>query len=244
MSIRRWTFALHLVGTRPDRLPLDACAEYLKQFAQLLGKSDKVHFAGAVKGSVVLRAAVDSQAQFDVFKRFQVAKTQPDSDPARAVQALHAQLRRDRLEASVKDREGRVILDFPARPEPEPSTEVLVHDTGTLEGMVVGIEGADDTVHVRLRDADDQDRRAVLRDMAQAREIANRFRGQAIRLHVHGTWKRTPEGQWKPETVYVDRYEDLEEDDALAVFEDLRAIPGNGWAEVEDPLNAWQDVRG
>jgi hypothetical protein len=121
--------------------------------------------------------------------------------------------------------------------------EVIVQDSGTVDGIVVGMESADDTVHVRLRDMNNDEARVIVRDMSIARELARRFRDQPVRMHVHGTWKRDTSGVWSPHKLYADTFEDMDNSTPLEIFERLRKIPGNGWSDVEDPLTAWRSLR-
>jgi hypothetical protein len=70
-----WDFALRIRGVTPQRLPMTRLAEYLKQFAELHGSERDVHFAGIVKGSAVLRAAVEIEAHIEVSKRLLGVRT-------------------------------------------------------------------------------------------------------------------------------------------------------------------------
>lgn len=51
------------------------------------------------------------------------------------------------------------------------------------------------------------------------------------------------DGVWATNKVYADHFEDLDEESALEVFEKLRNIPGNGWSDIENPLDAWRSLR-
>jgi hypothetical protein len=244
MSTRNWTYALKIRGSDPASLPLSKVAEYLREFSALLGDLPSVRFAGLVKGSAVLRSYVAPQDEQMVQVRLLEARTIPDSLPADQANKVARLLGRDGFRAELIDRKNNKVLDF-VMPEAmnQAIGEVIVSDSGTLDGVVVGIQGADDTVHVRLRDSDGVESRVIFRDLIQARELAHRFRGEPVRVYVHGTWKRSPEGVWTTNNVYADRFEDLDETSALDVFEKLRAIPGNGWSDVDDPMNAWRGLR-
>jgi len=223
---------------------MDKFAEYVREFSTLLGNDPDVRFAGLVKGSAVLRAYVSGQAEPAVQVRLLQAKTLSESPAAEQAQKVGKILRRDGFRAELLDRKSNKILEFDgAVAANETLQEVIVQDSGTVDGVVVGIEGADDTVHVRLLDMDGKESRVILRDIAQARDLARRFLDQPIRMHVHGTWKRGADGVWAPNKLYADSFEDLDGSTALEVFERLRAIPGNGWADVDDPITAWRSLR-
>ena len=219
-------------------------AEYVQEFSALLGNDPHIRFAGVVKGSAVLRAYVSGQAERAVQVRLLQAKTLPGSPSAAQAIKVGQVLARDGFRAELLDRGNNKILEFNSGVAANESMkEVVVQDSGTVDGVVVGIEGADDTVHVRLRDMNGEECRVILRDLSQARELARRFRDQPIRMHVHGTWKRTADGVWTPNKLYADTFEDLDVSSALEVFERLRAIPGNGWADTDDPEMAWRGLR-
>jgi hypothetical protein len=223
---------------------MDKFAEYVREFSALLGNDSGVRFAGVVKGSAVLRAYVSGQAEQVVQVRLLQAKTLPESPSAEQAVKVGKILARDGFRAELLDRGSNRILEFNSAVAANDAVkEVVVQDSGTIDGIVVGIEGADDTVHVRLRDMDGSEARVIFRDLAQAREMACRFRGAPVRVHVHGTWKRSPDGVWATNKVYADHFEDLDEESALEVFEKLRSIPDNGWIDVEIPLGAWWSLR-
>lgn len=224
---------------------MDKFAEYVREFSALLGNDPDIRFAGLVKGSAVLRASVSGQAQSNVQVRLLEAKTLPDSQAAEQARKICKVLRQDGLRAELLDRRNNKILEFDGIVAAnEPAKEVIVQDSGTVDGIVVGIEGADDTVHVRLRDMNDTESRVIVRDMSVARELAHRFRDQPVRMHVHGTWKRDAiTGVWSPHKLYADSFADMDNSTPLEIFERLRSIPGNGWSDVEDPLTAWRSVR-
>jgi hypothetical protein len=244
MSIRDWTYALKIRGSNPANLPMDKFAEYVLEFSALLGNEPGIRFAGLVKGSAVLRAYVPAHEEQATQVRLMQARTIPDSQPAEQAQKLCKIFRRDGFRAELLDRKANKVLEFDGQETANDTLkEVVVSDSGTIDGIVVGIEGADDTVHVRLRDMDGLEARIIFRDLVQAREMAHRFRGAPVRVHVHGTWKRSPEGAWTTKMVYADSFEDLDETSALKIFEKLRSIPGNGWSDIENPLEAWRSLR-
>ncbi|MCA3218481.1 MAG: hypothetical protein ING59_07975 [Burkholderiales bacterium] len=103
----------------------------------------------------------------------------------------------------------------------------------------------DDTLHVRVRDLHGRDVRLTLRNLQIVRDLARAFRGGPIRLHVHGQWNRTESG-WTPDSnkCFIDRYETLDPVPPGQLFCQMRAIPGNGWAQAADAMAAWADLRG
>lgn len=223
---------------------MDKFVEYVREFSALLGNEADVRFAGLVKGSAILRAYVLAPVAQAVEVRLLQARTVSESPAAEQAKRVSNILGRDGFRAELLDRKKNKILEFHGAVAVNRSLEeFVVQDSGTVDGVVVGIEGADDTVHVRLRDINDVEARVIVRDMSVARELARRFRDQPVRMHVHGTWKRDPIGTWSPHRLYADSFEDMDNATALEIFERLRKIPGNGWADVDDPLTAWRGPR-
>lgn len=247
MSSREWDYALKIRGCTPRTMPMLRLADYLREFAGLLGDEVKPTFAGVVSGSLIIRARQQQRVDWmpvGIQSRLKAARHDREAPGGRNFARLNDLLIGDSARGAVLDRGGNTIVDFPATPSKQPlSPEYLVHDEGFLDGVVVGIVGVDDTMHLRLKEATGEVRSITVRDLSLARCLAGKFRGDAIRVHVHGTWKRTNDGKWEPHALYVDRLEDLDGADAGEVFRSLAAIPGNGWATEADPVALLRKLR-
>lgn len=245
MSKRDWNYALHIKGVRLESLDMSRLAEYLKEFAQLLGPDAKPTLTSIVKGSVVLRAQDRSGYPVLTGSRIRQAAANPQSPARPAFEKITSLLRRDSARAEILDHEKNVVVSFtPRKPANDEQPEFIVQDESEIDGVVVGVSGADDTAHVRLQGPSGATYNVTVRDMELARQLATRFRGSAIRLHTHGSWKRTSQGQWEPHALYADRFEDLDQQDAHGSLLELASIPGNGWANVAEAENLWKKIRG
>jgi hypothetical protein len=94
-----------------------------------------------------------------------------------------------------------------------------------------------DSLNLRIQDPRGKVVSMQIRDMNVAREAAGHFRGDPIRVRVHGTWRRSPEGEWAPLSLHVNRVETLDQATVAELMQHLRAIPGNGCAKM-DPSQA------
>jgi hypothetical protein len=246
MSTRDWHYALKIRGYTPRTLPMARLAEYLREFAALLGDEANPSFAGMVEGSVVLRATqrADTPKQL-VRSRVKAARVDAESPGGRSYAKLNEMLTKDGARGIVFDREGKTVVELPGLVERAlpPEREYLVHDVSFIDGTVVGIVGADDTVHLRLQEHSGEVRSVTIRDLSLARELAPQFRGAPVRVHVHGTWRRTVQGMWEPAAVYADRVEALDVATPAEVFRALAEIPGNGWRDVVDPDALLRTIR-
>lgn len=239
-----WDYALRIKGVELKTLPMSAVAEYLKEFAGMLGDSAKPVLDGIVKGSVVLRAKQMGDHPALTRNRLQSFELESDGGVARSYQKIQALLARDAARAELLDRNNNVVVRFyPQEAANEKKVEAIIYDTGSIDGRIVGITGADDTVHIKLINDQHEEHKVIVRDIGLARELASKFRGPMVRVHVHGTWKRDLHGKWACHSVYADSVEDLEEDLLTSVMSQLREMPG-GWKDVEDPVAEWHQIRG
>jgi hypothetical protein len=244
-KIPKWDYALRIRGTTPQGIPLAKLAEYLKEFANLLGEAQRPVFGGIVKGSALLRSAVPPDANPTVRLRLVEAKLDPETNPGRHAGNIEKLMERDNTRGQVEDRNGAVILEFsPKKKTAEVQKEYFIQDTGIIDGIVVSIAGVDDTVHIKLQATTGGTQSVVLRDIEMARQLAHHFRADPIRMYVHGSWKRTAKGNWEPNMLYVDRFEELDDRSAKEVLQQLAELPGNKWASMSDPSAFLKELRG
>ncbi len=240
-----WDFALRLKGVSPRKLPMSRLAEYLKEWAELIGPQNQPIFRGVKQGSTVLLAKVDGLQRTETRIRLLDAKARPDAGAAKYISNLKRMVGQDHVHGQIEDSKGKVLIELDAPPlVPSDEQEYIVPDSGTLDGTVVGVAGIDDTVHIRIQEESGATWSVELRDLEMARKFAKRFRADPIRVIVHGTWKRTSGGVWEPHNLVADGFEELEPGNALEVLNGFRAIPRNGWSELEDPQSTWRDLRG
>lgn len=238
-----WDYALRIHGVTPKSVALARLGEYLKAYAVLLGTSNQPAYAGVVKGSARLRASIPVEHRTETRVRLLSVSHEVDfgnvasnDDSAiRARNSLADMLARDGLSGELEDREGAVILRF-EKPKPQmQAVEPIVHDTGVIDGVVIALGGIDDTVHLRLLTRPGEEVKLTLRDLNEARKAARHFRGDTVRAHVHGTWKRTSAGRWEPHSPYLDRIEELSDEAGGDLLTRLSALPGNRWSTMADP---------
>lgn len=249
MSIRsNWDYALRIGGVTFETLGMARLAEYMARFAELLGPEARPTFAGAIKGSVVLRAKDRGPAAALTRTRMRTAAND-ETAPARApYEKLARLLRDDCARGSVVDKNEKNVIVFPLSPAKElrDEREFIISDKADLDGVVVGVEGIDDTAHLGLQDPSTLVvYRIQVRDMRLAREAAGFFRGEVIRVKVHGTWRRDGRG-WHPHSLYADAIERLDQSTAAEVFGQLHSIQGTGWATMtsQDAERLVAEIRG
>ena len=186
---REWDYAFRIKGVTPRSIPMARMAEYMKEFAGLLGDEGRPVFAGMVGGSVVLRARETLSIPAKIITgRLRAARVDRSAPGGSNYARLNDMLANDGAEGIVIDREQHEIIELPGRSEvavflAEPPPQI-VSDVGTLDGVVVSIGGRDDTMHLQLQDFDGKVRLITVRSVELARRLAPHFRGDAIRVHV------------------------------------------------------------
>lgn len=236
---------LRIPQRRPHQLRIDRLADYMREFAGLIGLENEPMFAGIKDASTGLRAKVPGNRRARAWKRIQLAKLDPCSKAARHLRQIESMLGEDGLSsAQLKDSSDKIIYLFQAH-EQVSVDSVTIRQHGVVDGVVTGIVGADDTMHLHVRDVLARDIKLLVRNEDMARRLLKHFRQGSIRLQVHGLWTRTEDG-WVPENnrCVVDGYEVLDDAPATEVFAQMASIPGDGWRELEDPMAVWRDIRG
>ncbi|WP_146120322.1 hypothetical protein [Paraburkholderia sp. BL21I4N1] len=236
---------LRILQRNPDRIPMERLGEYIRQFAELLGTDNHPVFAGIKKASTGLKAAIPPDRLPYARARLVEAKTQLASKPARLLRSIEDMLGHDSIQrAQLLDSSNNVVYLFEGRAEESDRADRL-YQRGTVDGMVTGIVGADDTMHVHLRDHFDRDLKLIIRDEELARELLIQFRNGFVRLHIRGTWQRTDSG-WTPEPnkCTVEAFDVLDDTALRDVFHNFASTPDNGWRLLDDPLGEWESLRG
>lgn len=237
-------YSLKLYDRKPDELPMDRLADYLREFALILGKENHPVFSSIRESSVVLCAKVPEAAQGRVEKRLLDAQRgEMQSGIGKHLVHLETMMLEDGIsKAEFLDPKERVIYSLLAANEPVFYT---VNQSGEIDGEITGVVGADDTLHIRVRDWAGRDVRLITRDLSLGHDLAKHFRSGILRLYVQGQWNRLESG-WMPDSrkCVVNSFQTLNESSATEVFNTLRAIPGNGWASDPNATSTWANIRG
>lgn len=227
----------------PRDMPMARLAEYMAEYAKLLGEPGNVHFLTLVDASVGLAATVDHVAAPKVDERVLAAgRGGGPEDALRAIIRLDEMLAADNAVGELL-RDGAKIIPFQGRNRPRPITYGPITQEGSVEGEIVRIGGTDDTIHVTLRDA------AVIysgcvTNKAVARRMAQHILGPIVRAHGVGKWVRHPDGAWELKSFRIRDFDVLEETSLTEAVAKLRAVAGNEWANVRSPVATILHERG
>jgi hypothetical protein len=207
----------------PATIPMGRLAQYMAELAVLLGERDSVHFRGLTKGSTILNARVDREAAPKVRDRvIAVRAGDASGDPKRAFEALNKLLRADDAVGVLRDAAARsgVVVRFPGRELTE--EKFTVKQQGSIDGIVTGIRGKDNSIHITLQSEGQQ-----ISGCETTRLIAKQLGPklfEPVRLFGRGRWSRDADGNWNLETFRIESFEALQDvslADALTVLRDI-----------------------
>lgn len=217
------TFKLN--GKRPDDFTIDRLAQYLRALSELVGNTEKVRIKKISPGSVKVAMAI----QHDYYPKF-VERMTSAKNPKRATTKTSKVV--DQLEQMVTD--DNVTADIMVgntklisiRGYSRSSGNVMgpVIQRHVVRGRIIGLEGKDDTKHVRIA------------EFGTGKEIHGEFRDDALgELLTKYLWKgvveiggtarlfRHSDGRWELKAYRIDTMERLDESSPSQFVADLRA---------------------
>jgi hypothetical protein len=228
---------------RPETLPMARLAEYLVELSKMFGHKEHVHFLQVRKGSAIPEITVDYVTAPKVEARLRLVGT-PDApdDLVRANHDLNYMLREDNASATLKFKRGGVIINFPGKKTPL-AEEVVVHEQGDLDGIVIRVGGKDDSVPVWIEGEGKIIHKCQTnRDIA--RQLALHLYEKSVRVVGNGQWCRNQERKWELKKFEIKSFEILDDAPLDEVINKLRNIEGNAWNEMDDPQAELRKLQG
>ncbi|MCL2830424.1 MAG: hypothetical protein FWD77_06780 [Betaproteobacteria bacterium] len=226
----------------PDTLRLARFVDYVDALRGIFGVTEDVYFHQVRKGSAVLEFAAKGEAVPRIEKRLHLLGI-PDmpADMAAHWTNINRYLRRDGSSAKLTRKSGGKPLAYFAGIRTPLAQEAIVLENGTLDGVVVGVRGLDDSVPVWLKADDD----SVLKCNARreiARQLAPLF-DTYVRVAGKGKWRRGDDARWTLEEFDIQSFERLDETPLEKQVQNIQAIEGNEWNELEDAQAIWRELR-
>lgn len=228
----RWT---------PDTIPMRRLAQYLDKLSGLLGCQDSVHFKKITKGSARPAWNVDAVAAAEVASNLQAADSGASADGVRLCRDINRMLMDDGQAAYLRVMNGPKVMQFAGRNTPI-AQEVVVHEAGELEGVVIRVGGRDASVPVQLLGADDHYRCNTTR--AIAKQLAPLLFDKQVRVSGKGKWRRNVDSVWILEEFQITDFVALDNSSTADFLNEMRAIPGSGWNDMPDPQVELKRFRG
>ena len=231
----------------PESIPMAKLAEYMADFAALLGRENAVHFDGLEPGSTKLAALVEYEDLPKVTTRLEdLRRGNPSKDAAKAFDQLDARLANDNSIGRIllEGDEGATpteLLILPGRDRPKVPSYGPFTQEGTLDGLLISVGGKDETISLRLQNGETTYSKCET-TRTLARELG-RHLFEPIRIHGTGRWMRETDGTWSLMHFRVHRFDVLAKDSLREAVTALRAVRGTGWHEIADPLAELDDLR-
>ena len=232
----------------PETIPMAKLAEYMADFAALLGRDNAVHFAGLEDGSTKLAARVEFEDVPKVTARLNdIKRGNPPKDAVKVFETIDKRLANDNATGRilVEGEEGIsepvTLLIFPGRDRPKSQSYGPFNQDGSLDGILIAVGGKDDTVPLRLQNGEItytncDTTRAIARDLGK-----HMF--EPIRIYGTGRWMREVDNSWTLIRFRVHRFDVLGKDSLRDTVTALRAVGGSGWKDMTDPLAELNDLR-
>lgn len=231
----------------PDTIPMAKLAEYMADFAALLGRENAVHFAGLEKGSTKIKARIEFEDVPKVTTRLSdIRRGSPPPDAAKAFAQIDARLANDNAVGRifVEGQEGIAtaeLLAFPGRDRPKAQSYGPFNQEGSLDGLLISVGGKDETISLRL-----QNGTTTYSSCETTRTIARELGKhlfEPVRIHGTGRWMREADGQWTLRSFRVHRFEVLGKNSLRDTVTALRAVRGSGWKVMPDSRAELDDLR-
>jgi len=217
-------FTFHFSAYSPATIPLSRLSIYMQRLAELLGTQNAVHFEKLIDGSTGIVARVDHVDVPKVDERLvKIRLEEAPSDAVRAIAEIDKLLTEDNASGNLFEGEGTgaEILLFPGvlkinQPIYGPSNQ-----EGSLDGILISIGGADETVHLQLQGSTNK-----ITGIETTRELARRLAHrlyEPVRVFGLGRWLRDQDGVWIMKRFRADRFLPLTETGLLHAIEEAKA---------------------
>lgn len=231
----------------PETIPMAKLAEYMGDFADLLGHENAVHFAGLETGSTKIAALVEYQDLPKVESRLaDVRNGNWSRETAKLFEQVDHRLANDNAIGRIyfDDAKDRPVLDlvvFPGRTRSKPQSYGPFNQDGHLDGLLISVGGKDETISVRL-----QNGKSIYSNCETNRNLARELAKhlfEPVRIHGVGRWMREVDGQWTLIRFRIRSFDRLSTDSLKDAVTALRRVPGSTWKDIRDPLIELEDMR-
>jgi hypothetical protein len=235
-------YELYIDAFTPATISMSRLAEYMRDFAEMLGYHEHVHFEKLKAGSLSLATRVDPVAQNKVSRRVDEIRYGGGPKPAlKAKQSLDDRLAEDNAIGRVVHG-GVKLIEFAGRTRLVEKSTGPVEQADTLVGEIIQIGGRDETINIHLKMGDDVFSHCIA-SKAIARRLAHHLFGPPIRLHGTGVWSRSESGAWRLHRFNVEDFETVDATPLPNLFQSLRAKLGPGPEGRVNPIVFMQQLR-
>lgn len=214
-------------------------AQYMAEYASLLGSTEHVHFDRVQEGSLELHAYAPADYVAVISPRVRAASMGDDTVPGYSPwKKLNDFLAQDGLKAELPLPKGGEVISFPGRTHDSKAIRTVTQAT-SIQGRLVKLNGGGDVVHVGLEMDSDLPAKISV-DVTISHQLAPYWH-KFVRLSGDGKWKRDENGRWILDRLHAKSFEPLEDIPLGEVLDRLRQIipPGSG----KDIIDAVDELR-
>lgn len=237
-------YTLYIKAYTPETIPMARLAQYMQNLAAMLGQEAGVHFHTLKPGSTQIVTRIDHEEVPKVAANLERVKRGDGSPEANKAQAeIDRLLAEDNAVGFVYEDENQSaeIIAFPGVTRPRPVVYGPFKQEGSLDGILISVSGADETVHLQLQNGSLK-YTGIDTNRDTARRLAKHMY-EPIRIFGVGRWLRDEEGNWVLKKFRVESFNVLAPDDLRDAVEKIRSIEGSEWKEMDDPVSVLKALR-
>jgi hypothetical protein len=237
-------YTLYIKAYTPETIPMARLAQYMQNLAALLGHDTAVHFDTLKPGSTQIVAKIEHENVPKVARHLALVKSgQASGQASKAQTEIDRLLAEDNATGYVYEDEAYTaqIIAFPGVTRPKPATFGPLNQEGSLDGILISVSGADQTVRLQLQNGDIK-YSGIETNRETARLLA-KCMYEPVRVFGTGRWLRDHEGTWVLKKFKVESFSVLAADDLKDTIDQMRQIEGSEWKEMEDPIGALKALR-
>ena len=228
-------------GRKPMDFPLGRLAEYLTDFATLIGQKEFVHLAQVRDGSTMPCVLINEELEAQAIERIRQAKGQVGPPEAnRAYKNIDNRLAEDNGVGAVLNERLDNLIEFPGKNREKFEVIGPFKEPAFIDGEIERVGGKDDSVPIWIKRSDGQTfhcetTKGIAKELAQHMYEPMRVMGLATRL-------RDEQGLWQLKKFVITGIEELSKDSLLEVVARLRSIEGD-WENGPDVYADVQRIR-
>jgi hypothetical protein len=237
-------YTLYIKAYTPETIPMARLAQYMQNLATFLGHEAAVHFKELKPGSTQVVTKIDHEEVPKVAAHIaRVKRGEGGTEATKAQAEIDRLLAEDNATGFIYEDEdtSAEIIAFPGVTRPRPTSYGPFNQEGSLDGILVSVSGADQTVHLQL-----QNGAVKYTGIETNRETARRLAKhmyEPVRIFGTGRWLRDDSGVWLLRKFKVDRFAVLSDDSLKEAIDQVRAIEGADWKNMDDPVGALRALR-
>ncbi len=236
------SYTLYIKAYTPETIPMARLAQYMQNLATMLGHDAAVHFDTLRPGSTQLVTRVDHEEVPKVATHLaQVKRGDGGPEATKAQAEVDRLLADDNATGSIYRDDHTEIIAFPGVTRPKPTTFGPFNQEGSLDGILISVSGADQTVHLQLQNGEIK-YTGIETNRETARRIA-RHMYEPVRIFGIGRWLFDQEGSWTLKKFRVESYNVLATDDLKDAIDQMREMEGSDWKGMDDPIGAVKALR-